>query len=58
MVPVVDASTDFATEPCILSPGPPVSVSVPKQLGSASDQGLVTSPTVSDHSMLTIVASN
>ena len=39
-------------------PEPPVSVPVPKQLGSASDRGLETPPTVSDHAALTIVVAN
>jgi hypothetical protein len=41
-------TTAFATEAYTLSPGPPISATVPKQLGSASGQGLETPPTVSD----------
>ena len=40
-----------------LSSGP-ISVPVPKQLGYASDGGLETQATVSDHAMLTIVIAN
>ena len=58
MVPVVDAPMAFATEAHTPPPGPPISVPVPKQLDSACDQGLETSPTVSDHVMLTIVVAN
>ena len=62
MVPVagVDHSrtTVFATEADTLSPGLPISVTVPKQLGSASDPGLESQPTVSDHAVLTIVITN
>ena len=62
MVPVVGAdyasTTAFATEAYTLSPGPPTSVLVPKQLGSASGQGLEIPPTVSDHAVLTIVVAN
>ena len=53
MGPVVGAdhapTTAFATEAYTLSPGPLISVPVPKQLGSASGRGLETPPTVSDH---------
>jgi hypothetical protein len=62
MVPVVDVdhapTSAFATEACTLSPGPQISVPVPKQLGSASGQGLETLLTVSDFAVLTIVAAN
>jgi hypothetical protein len=62
MVPVDDAdqarTTEVAPEASAQSPGSPTSVPVPEQLGSASDQGLETSPTVSDHSILTIVITN
>jgi hypothetical protein len=58
MVPVVgevEPTTPFATT---LSPGPPRSVPVPKQLSSASGRGLEIQPTVSDNSVLTIVVTN
>ena len=57
-------STAFATEADTLSPGPPIlvpvsgSISMPNQHGSASVRGLETPPTVSDHSVLTIVVAN
>ena len=47
--PVMSANT---------SPGLPVSVSAPKQFGSASGQRLETPPIVSDHTVLAIVAAN
>ena len=49
------STTEFATEACTLSPGTPISV---QQLGSASDRGLETPLTVSDHPVLTIVVAN
>ena len=62
MVPVVPVdhldhapTTAFDTEVRTLLP---ISVPVPKELGSASDRGLETPPTVSDHAMLTIVVAN
>ena len=62
MVPVVGVdhapATAFATEAYRLSPGAPISVPLPKQLGSASGRGLETPPTVSDHAVLTIVVAN
>ena len=70
MVPVVGVdhppTTAFATEGYTLSPSPdppipvPVSesISVPKQLDSASGRGLRTPPTVSDRAVLTIVVAN
>ena len=65
MVPVVGighaptTGTAFATEAYTLSPpGRPISVSVSKQLISATDRGLETPPTVSDHAVLTIVVAN
>jgi hypothetical protein len=68
MAPVVGVdhapTTAFAKEAYTLSPGPPISmpvselILVPKQLGSASGQGLETPPTVSDHAVLTIVVAN
>ena len=62
MVPVLGVdhapTTAFAAEAPTLSPGPPISVPVPKQLGSPSGQGLETPPTVSDHAVLTIVVAN
>ena len=63
MVPVVGVdhapTTAFTAEAYTLSPGPLMSaVPVPKQLGSASGQGLETPPTVSDHAVLTIVVAN
>jgi hypothetical protein len=68
MVPVVGVdhapTTAFATEAHTLSPGLPFSVPVsrstplPKQLGSASDLGLETPPTVSDHGVHAIVLAN
>ena len=68
MVPVVGIdhapSTSFATEADTLSPGPPIlvpvsgSMSTSNQHGSASDRGLETPPTVSDHSVLKIVVAN
>ena len=48
-------TTAFDTEVCSLSP---ISVPVPKQLGSASGRGLETPPTVSDYVMLMIVIAN
>jgi hypothetical protein len=51
-------TTVFATEAYTESPGSPMPVPSPKQFGSASDQGLETSSTVSDNAMLTIVISN
>ena len=59
MIPVVGVdhapSTVFATEAYTPSPSPPVSMpisgSIPVQLGSASDRGLETPPTVSDHAV-------
>ena len=68
MVPVVGvdhaSATAFGAEDNTLHPAPSISVPisgsipVPKQLGSASGGGLETSPTVSDHIMLTIVVAN
>ena len=62
MVPVVGVdhapTTAFAAEAYTLSPSSPVSVPVPKQLGSPSGQGLENPPTVSDHAVLTIVVAN
>ena len=68
MVPVVGvdhaSTTAFATETHTLSPGLPFSVPVsrstllPEQLGSASDLGLETPLTVSDHSVHAIVVAN
>ena len=54
MVPVVGVDHGPATA----SPGPPVSVSVPDQLGSASVPGLEAPPTVSDHTALMIIVAN
>ena len=50
----------FTTESYTLSSGSPILVLIPvaKQLGPASGGGLETPPTVSDHSMLTIVIAN
>ena len=45
------STTSFATEAYTLSPGAPISMRVPKELGSASGQGLETPPTVSDHAI-------
>ena len=47
----------FATEAYTLS-GSPISVPMPKQLGSDSGRELETPPTVSDHVVLTIIVSN
>ena len=63
MVPVVDVdhapTIAFATE---LSRGSPISLSVsgliPVQLDSVSGRGLETPPTVSDHTVHTIIVSN
>ena len=58
-------TTAFATEAYTPSPGllisvsvPPISVSVPNQLGSASVRGLETPSTVSNHALLAIVVAN
>jgi hypothetical protein len=62
VVPVVGVdhapTAAFATEAYALSQGPPISVPVPKQLGSANGRGLDTQPTVSDNALLTIVVTN
>ena len=65
MVPVVGIdhvpTTAFATE---LSPGSPISlpasglIPVSKQLDSASGRGLETPPTVSDHTVHTIIVAD
>jgi hypothetical protein len=49
---------DHAPTTDALSPGPPISVPVPKQLDSASGRGLETQPTVSDQAVLMIVVAN
>ena len=56
MTGVAHAPTAFATE--AYTPGTPVIVPIPKQLGSASGRGLEIQPIVSDHAILTIVAAN
>jgi hypothetical protein len=66
MVPVIGAdhatTTAFATETNTMSPGPPVSAPMPKQLASAarsaSDRGLETQLTVSEDALLTIVVAD
>ena len=52
MVPI--AGVDHAPTTDTLSPSPPISVSVPKELDSAGGRGLDTQPTVSDHAVLTM----
>jgi hypothetical protein len=49
---------DHAPTTDTLSPGPPISVPVPKQLDSASGRGLETQPTVSDQAVLMIAVAN
>lgn len=56
MVPI--AGVDHAPTTDTLSPNPPISMPVPKELDSASGRALDTQPTVSDPAVLTIVVAN
>ena len=52
------AGVDHAPTTDTLSPNPPISMRVPKELDSASGRALDTQPTVSDPAVLTIVVVN
>ena len=53
----MDGADHAPTTPSARSvPAAPESITVPKQLGSASGQGLETLPTVNEHAVLIVVA--